>query len=63
MNSIAWVLIVFAHAGPMSDKDSMALTSVDGFSSEQACITAGEQSKKLASLTTKVVKYTCVKKS
>jgi hypothetical protein len=55
-----WILILFAHAGPMSDKDSMALTNVPAFSSEQQCITAGEQAKKLASYTTKVVKYVCV---
>lgn len=62
-NMITWVLIVFAHAGPMSDHDSMALTHVDGFLSEQSCVVAGEQAKKMASMTTKVVKYTCVKKT
>ena len=56
-----WILILFAHAGPMSDKDSMALTSVRGFNSEQVCVVAGEQSKKMANLTTKVIKFTCVK--
>ena len=56
-----WILILFVHAGPMGDKDSMAMTSVRGFSSESACITAGEQSKKMASYTTKVIKYTCAK--
>jgi hypothetical protein len=55
-----WTLILFAHAGIMSDKDSMALTSVSGFQSEQQCISAGEQSKRMASATTKVIKYTCV---
>jgi hypothetical protein len=55
-----WVLILFAHAGPMSDKDSMAMTNVPGFTTQSACQSAGEQAKKMASLTTKVVKYTCV---
>lgn len=55
-----WVLILFAHAGPLSDKDSMALTNVPGFKTEQACQAAGEQAKRMASATTKVIKYTCV---
>lgn len=55
-----WILILFAHAGPMSDKDSMAMTSIR-FVNESACIAAGEQSKKMANYTTKVIKYTCVK--
>jgi hypothetical protein len=55
-----WVLILFAHAGPFSDKDSMALTNVTGFVTEQHCVSAGELNKKMASGTTKVIKYTCV---
>lgn len=58
-----WVLILFAHAGPMSEKDSMAMTNVPGFTTQVACQSAGEQAKKMASLTTKVVKYTCVEVS
>lgn len=56
-----WILILFAHAGAMSDKDSMALTTVEGFKSEQACVAAGNQATKMASMTTKVIKFTCVK--
>jgi hypothetical protein len=55
-----WVLILFAHAGAMSDKDSMAMTNVPGFKTQAECQLAGEQAKKMANLTTKVVKYTCV---
>ena len=29
-----WILILFAHAGAMSDKDSMALASVEGLKAE-----------------------------
>ena len=56
-----WILILFAHAGPMSDTDSMALTSVSGFTSERACITAGKQAATMSSATTKIIKYTCVR--
>jgi hypothetical protein len=55
-----WILILFAHAGPMSDTDSMALTNVAGFRSEKECVVAGEQSKRMALGTTKVIKFTCV---
>lgn len=56
-----WMLIVFAHAGPLSDTDSMALTSISGFSSERACVVAGKQAATLSQATTKVIRYTCVK--
>ena len=56
-----WVLVLFAHASILSNADSMALTNVSGFKSEAACIAAGKQSEKLASSTTKVIKFTCLK--
>lgn len=55
-----WTLILFAHAGMMSDKDSMALTTVPGFPNQAQCQAAGENAKRMASATTKVIKYTCV---
>jgi hypothetical protein len=55
-----WVLILFAHAGPMSDKDSMALTNVTGFVSESQCRAAGEEAKHMTDYTTKIMKYRCV---
>lgn len=56
-----WVLLLFAHAGIMSDNDSMALTNVPGFFSQQECVASGEEAKKMASGTTKVIKYKCFK--
>jgi len=56
-----WTLILFAHAGMMTDNDSMALTRVEGFKSQQECIAAGTESQKMAKMTTKVIKFTCVK--
>jgi hypothetical protein len=55
-----WALVLFAHAGMMSDKDSMALTTVPGFRTQAECRAAGEEAKKMASATTKVIKYTCM---
>ena len=58
-----WILILFAHAGPMSDKDSMALDSVRGFTSEQVCMVAGKKAKELAFGTVKDIRFVCVKES
>ena len=56
-----WVLILFVHAGILSDKDSMALTNVPGFASETVCQAAGKQAEALVKRTIKEVKFVCVK--
>ena len=38
---MSWILVLFVHAGIMSDKDSMAMTSVPGFKTEASCQAAG----------------------
>jgi hypothetical protein len=53
-----WLLIIFAYAGPMSDRDSNSLTTAI-FATEQHCTAAGEAAKKMAAVTTKVIKYSC----
>jgi hypothetical protein len=58
---MSWILILFVHAGMLSEKDSMALTSVSGFKTEAACQTAGKQSEALTKRTTKEVRFVCVK--
>ena len=54
-----WTLILFAHIGMLSEKDSMALTSVPGFRSQQECVAAGKTAEKMAT-GTKVMKFICV---
>lgn len=56
-----WVLILFVHAGVLSDKDSMTLTNVPGFASETVCQAAGKQAEALVKRTIKEVKFVCVK--
>jgi hypothetical protein len=58
---MSWVLILFVHAGMLSEKDSMAITTVSGFKSEAVCMTAGKQSEALVKRTTKEVRFVCVK--
>lgn len=56
-----WILILFAYAGPLSDTDSVSITTQE-LSSQQSCNIAGKTATRLASGTTKVIKYTCVRK-
>jgi hypothetical protein len=58
-----WTLILFAHAGMMSNTDSMALTQVPGFRSQQECQAAGKAAERMTTATTKVIKHTCVEVS
>ncbi len=58
---MTWVLVLFLHAGMLSEKDSMALTNVPSFKTEAACLAAGKQSEVLAKRTTKEVKFVCLK--
>ena len=58
---MTWILVLFVHAGMLSDKDSMALTNVPGFKSEATCQAAGKSSEALAKGTTKNVRFVCIK--
>ena len=58
---MTWVLVLFLHAGMLSEKDSMALTTVPGFKTEASCVAAGKQSEALGKRTTKEVKFVCLK--
>ena len=55
---MTWILILFAHTGVLSSNDSNSLTTAT-FATEQHCVAAGEAAKKMASGTTKVIKYSC----
>ena len=58
-----WTLVLFAYAGIFADGDSMALTHIKGFSSEQVCIAAGNKTKDLVKNTKKEIRFVCVKDS
>jgi hypothetical protein len=58
---MTYILVLFLHAGMLSDKDSMALTTVPGFKTESECQAAGNASKALGKGTTKDVKFVCLK--
>lgn len=55
-----FILILWIHTGMMSDKDSMAITSVPNFASAEQCRAAGEAAIKMPNGTVKAGKYVCV---
>jgi hypothetical protein len=56
-----WVLVLWIHAGAMSNSDSMALTNVPGFKSEASCQNAGHAATAMTSGTVKAAKFVCLK--
>ncbi len=58
---MTWILVLFVHAGMLSEKDSMALTSVPGFKTEANCQAAGKAAEALTKTTTKNTRFVCVK--
>jgi hypothetical protein len=58
---MTYVLVLFLHAGMLSQKDSMAMTTVPGFKTEASCLAAGKASEDLGKRTTKEVKFVCLK--
>lgn len=57
-----WVLILFTFIGPLSDKESQAITNVPGFKTVADCETAGQTAKNLVKGSlSRDLKYVCVK--
>lgn len=57
---MTWILVVLFYAGAMSDGDSVAITSVPGFKTQQSCVVAGNSIKPVVAATYKEVKFVCV---
>lgn len=54
-----WILILFAHVGPMANGNANALTTAE-FNTQQRCIAAGQAAKDMARGTVKSIEFTCV---
>ena len=61
MNTTAFILILFAHVGPMGSENSNAL-SVAEFTTEARCQAAGKATAKLASGSVKKIEFVCMPK-
>lgn len=62
MNSVSFVLILFAHVGVVGDENSNALSMQDGFISFKTCEAAGKAAQSLARGTVKEISFVCVSK-
>jgi hypothetical protein len=56
-----WTLILLVYAGALSDGDSVALTNVTNFQTQQECVVAGNQAKTLTANSYKETRFVCVK--
>lgn len=56
-----WTLILYIYAGTFAKGDSVTLTNVTGFKTEQVCQEAGNSTKKLVKDSAKELRYVCVK--
>lgn len=57
-----WILIVAMWAGTLSPRDSTALTSIGGFSSQETCTAAGKLAVQKFTTIMKTVDFICARK-
>lgn len=60
MGTAGWILILFAHVGPMGQGNSNAITTAV-YSSAEACSNAGKAAKQLVQGTVKSIEWVCTK--
>lgn len=56
-----WILILYAATNAMSSTDSVALTNIPYFETQQECQKAGNLAQDMANGTYKTIKFVCVK--
>lgn len=61
MNTAAFVLILFAHVGPMGNGNSNALTVAE-FTTAERCAAAGKEARRLAQGSVKSIEWVCMPK-
>ena len=59
---MTWVLVMYIYAGVFAKGDSVAIETIEGFTSEQACNTAGPYAKKLVDGSSKEYRFVCLPK-
>lgn len=60
---MTYILILFVTIGALSDKDSMALTNVPGFTNKAQCELAGENGVAKFGKGTKRAEFVCVEQT
>mgnify|MGYP003489994940 FL=1 len=57
-----WVLLIYVYAGILAKGDSVALTTIPGYVSREACESSARDLPKLVKGTAKEVVYVCLTK-
>ncbi len=55
-----WILVIYIYAGMLSDSDSVAITTIPGFVSREACLKQAEYLKPLVGGSTKNIRTACI---
>ncbi len=58
-----WILLIYVYAGILAKGDSVALTTIPGYASKDACEQSARDLPKLVKGTTKEVVYVCLAKA
>jgi len=57
---MSWILVLYIYAGVFAKGDSVTITSIPGFHSEQECAAAGTKAKPLVDNTAKDLHFVCL---
>lgn len=58
---MSWTLVLYIYAGVFAKGDSVTLTHIPGFKTEQHCQAAGNMTKPLVSGSAKEIRYICIR--
>jgi hypothetical protein len=58
---MSWTLVIYIYAGMLAQGDSVALTHIQGFKTEQSCASAGNATKPLVKGSAKELRFVCIK--
>ena len=56
-----WTLILYIYAGVFAKGDSVTLTHIPGFKTEQHCSAAGSAAKPLVKDSAKEIRFVCIR--
>lgn len=57
---MGWVLILYVYANALANGDSVAMTTVPNFTTQQACQVAGRQATGMTDGSAKTMRFVCV---
>lgn len=58
---MSWTLVIYIYAGVLAKGDSVTLTHIPGFKTEQSCAFAGQATRPLVNTSAKELRFVCIK--